>query len=64
MPNDVAKIRSVLRQEVSAVNAGDLEAWKKVLTNDIAFMAPDAPRAKGIKPSAPSQSRRSSIRSI
>jgi ketosteroid isomerase-like protein len=49
MPNDVAKIRGVLRQEVSAVNAGDLEAWKKNLTSDIAFMAPDAPRAKGMR---------------
>ena len=52
MPNDVAKIKSNVRQFVAACNAGDADALQKTLTNDVLFMPPDAARLKGSKATA------------
>ncbi len=49
MANDVPMIKRVLRDYTDAVSANDIRAWAKTLTNDIKFMAPDSPRAKGKK---------------
>jgi uncharacterized protein (TIGR02246 family) len=49
MPNQVPKIRAVIRQYVNACNAGDIDALAKTLASDTVFMPPDAPKSVGKK---------------
>jgi uncharacterized protein (TIGR02246 family) len=49
MPNDVAKIRSVVRQYIAACHADDIDALAKTLANDMVFMPPNAPKSVGKK---------------
>jgi uncharacterized protein (TIGR02246 family) len=49
MPNDVAKIRSLVRQYIAACHADDIAALEKTLANDMVFMPPNAPKSVGKK---------------
>jgi uncharacterized protein (TIGR02246 family) len=52
MPNDVAKIKQTLRQFAAACTAGDTDAFKETLVNDVVFMPPDTPKLSGKKATA------------
>ena len=49
MPNDVAKIKLTLRQFSAACTAGDIDAFRKTLSNEVVFMPPDTPKISGKK---------------
>ena len=49
MPNDLAKIKLILRQFSEACTAGDVDAFRKTLANEVVFMPPDTPRLAGKK---------------
>jgi len=49
MPNDIAKIRQMLRQYADACTAGDADAVQKTYDNGVVFMPPDMPKISGKK---------------
>ena len=49
MQNDIAKIKSTIRQYCTAANAGDPDAWGKTLDSKALWMPPDAPKLAGKK---------------
>ena len=49
MPDDVAKIRQMLRQYADACTAGDADAVRKTFAGGVVFMPPDMPKISGKK---------------
>lgn len=47
--NDVAAINRLSRQWVSAVNAGDADAWQETFTKNFVWMPPDVQKLVGRK---------------
>src|SRR5262245_58208272 len=49
MPDDIAKIRQMLRAYADACTAGDADAVQKTFADGVVFMPPDIPKLSGKK---------------